>query len=380
MKEHRIKKLCIGIGMIMLIALAVGVTTAYLCAQVYKSILQEQIGVVYEVAPEAADELLRYLLTESTALEMKEKGAEALEFFGYTQESFYYISKQNPLMKLGRCFVCLLVILLAGGILLLLRMYRLVQKQLLESEKELWKLHKRKSNEEYEQEQNRRLQSFIENIAHQIKTPLSRISTSLDIMCREDLDAEERQLRAEECFGHLEGVSTLMKRLLDIGRLEAGKILFQKERIVMPELLQDVARSCDGSGERIKLELAPMEEESSIFYGDYDWLREAFLNLIVNCLEHDRSRKAIEISCKREPEFFRLTIRDHGEGFNEVEMPMLFDRFYQSESAKKGHVGIGLNLAKLIIEGHFGAISAQNHQDGGAVFEIMLPVYQLKKK
>lgn len=380
MKKHRIKKLCIGIGMIMLIALAVGVVTAYLCAQVYKSILQEQIGVVYEVAPEAADELLCYLLTESTALEMKEKGAEALEFFGYTQESFYYISKQNPLMKLGCCFVCLLVILLAGGILLLLRMYRLVQKQRLESEKELWKLHKRKSNEEYEQEQNRRLQSFIENIAHQIKTPLSRISTSLDIMCREDLDAEERQLRAEECFGHLEGVSTLMKRLLDIGRLEAGKILFQKERIVMPELLQDVARSCDGSGERIKLELAPMGEESSIFYGDYDWLREAFLNLIVNCLEHDRSRKAIEISCKREPEFFRLKIRDHGEGFNEVEIPMLFDRFYQPESAKKGHVGIGLNLAKLIIEGHFGAILAQNHQDGGAVFEIMLPVYQLKKK
>ena len=378
MKKQRIDKLCACIVMILGVALFCSIAVTFLCIQHFEEMVQAQLGIVYETSPKAADVLIQYMLDGQNRKEMLEQGKDALKSLGYTEDSLYYLSGQSSLVRYWKGFVLLLAMFFVGSVTLLLGMRYVMQKERQNLQKQLRDLEKCKVIEEYEQEQNKRLQSFIENVAHQIKTPLSRISTSLDIMCEEESEAADREKRIAECFEHLESINVLMKRLLDIGRLEAGKILFQKDRIVLAALLQDVVKSCGDGAERIKLEYGVAEEEKDIFYGDYDWLKEAFLNILVNCLEHDRSRERILVRCKREPEYFVVTIMDHGEGLREAEIPNLFDRFYLPENAKASHVGIGLNLTKLIIEGHFGTIAARNHEDGGAVFEILLPVYPLK--
>ena len=73
-----------------------------------------------------------------------------------------------------------------------------------------------------------------------------------------------------------------------------------------------------------------------------------------------------------------MTIKDHGPGLGDKDIPNLFDRFYLPEHVKTTHTGIGLNLAKLIFEGHFGTVYAYNHAEGGAVFHVILPLYSLK--
>ena len=114
------------------------------------------------------------------------------------------------------------------------------------------------------------------------------------------------------------------------------------------------------------------------YYGDYELLREGFMNLVINGLEHDTSGMPLEIMCSQDADRLRVTVRDHGSGLCEKDIPYLFDRFYTPEKTKANHTGIGLNLAKLIFEGHFGSIYVSNHAEGGAVFHVILPRYSLK--
>ncbi|MDO5403557.1 MAG: HAMP domain-containing sensor histidine kinase, partial [Eubacteriales bacterium] len=111
--------------------------------------------------------------------------------------------------------------------------------------------------------------------------------------------------------------------------------------------------------------------------GDYDWLLDAFSNVISNSAEHaDKVYIGVETSREK----CVITIKDNGGGFEKENIDKIFDRFESGNGAKTFHMGIGLNLAKLVIEAHYGKISAYNdYEAGGAVFKIVLPQYQLKK-
>lgn len=158
-------------------------------------------------------------------------------------------------------------------------------------------------------------QKFVEDIAHQIKTLLACISLSLD-MLQEDLKQEAQKEKVQETFGYLRQIEILMKRLLDIGRLESGKQILQKEAISMEELLHSCVQSLDRNGERIVLEVTKEAETEQDFYGDYDWLREAFSNLLKNALEHDASLSKVEVSLCQKEELISLSASETmGKGF-----------------------------------------------------------------
>lgn len=226
---------------------------------------------------------------------------------------------------------------------------------------------------DYLQEQNQRIQNFVENIAHQIKTPVSRVVTSLD-MLEMDMEDAEKQRHIEECYQHMESINILMKKLMNIGRLEAGKVLFHREALFLDELLEDAVHGIRRDLERVAI-CCPKD---MIYYGDYEWLKEAFLNIIKNALEADLLHP-VEVSCEKTQDCVKIAIRDYGKGMHETDIPNIFDRFYQPQETKANHNGIGLNLAKLIIEGHQGMVYAYNHANGGAVFRVNLPIYESLK-
>ena len=232
-------------------------------------------------------------------------------------------------------------------------------------------------------ETNQRLKDFIENTAHQLKTPLSRIITSLELLeeTLSDLVEEkgiERALsRVSECTSHVEDTEKLVERLLAIGRLEAGEAVFLSEPFSLSLLSEELLAAYD-PGNRPALLLIP-ETGDFLYHGSPAWIREALSNLINNAVTYGASQKVPVLTLQELPEAFRITLRDYGPGFSEADLPRLFDRFYRTQEMKKGHVGLGLNLAKLIIEGHKGRIMAENHAEGGALFTILLPKYELMK-
>ena len=219
---------------------------------------------------------------------------------------------------------------------------------------------------------NARLKDFTENIAHQIKTPLSRIMTSLELL-REETQAR----RVQECIEHTDSIRELVNRLLAIGRLEAGEVIFTSEIFSLSILAEEILEETPGET-RPQLILIP-EDGEFLFSGSPEWIREALANLVDNAGKYGVSEKPPELTIEELPEEYRIRLRDYGPGFSEEELPQLFDRFYRTSRMEKGHVGLGLNLAKLIIEGHKGRISAGNHPEGGALFTILLPKLALMK-
>ena len=334
---------------------------------------QNIIGVLYQQNPEEASTYL-YAMFEDISEENVESARLALEENGFTETGLYYLGIQAGLWKsslIGLGALLVLCVVMFAFLWKREKTYRNEREQL---KRRIQQLEELQMQEEYEIRQNERIQCFIENIAHQMKTPLSRVYSSLDIV-EDTLEDEHIQAYVEECYGHLDSMNLLMKRLMDIGRLEAGKVLFQKEMLSVPELLMDVCQSCTDESSRVQI----ICEEELEYYGDGKWLKEAFVNILCNALEADKEGGCVEMTAARSGDFLKITIRDHGPGISEKDIPNIFDRFYLPENAKENHTGIGLNLAKLIIEGHQGSIYVYNHLEVGAVFQVILPVYESLK-
>lgn len=314
-----------------------------------------------------------HLMFEPVMQEHIDTGIWILKNKGYTEMGIYYIGDTVGLYQYQ--YIGAVICVLVG---ILLTMLYKVKKTMCQEidilKQEIYFLKQAQLKEEYIEEQNKRIQSFIENIAHQIKTPLSRVFTSLDIV-ESRLEEEVVQKHVEECYQHLESINGLMKRLMNIGRLEAGKVIFQKEKLHVKALLTEVKNRFGTQGKRIEISC----EETLEYYGDEKWLQEAFSNILCNALEADTSENLIEVYCLKNDDHIKISIRDHGAGLSEKDIPNIFDRFYLPENVKENHVGIGLNLAKLVIEGHKGLVYVYNHAEGGAVFQVLLPVYDTLK-
>ncbi len=335
---------------------------------------QNAIGVLYLEEKEISKDYL-YALFENISDENLRAAEVALEEYGFTSQGMQYLGTK---MRLANCCIPVFVVAAVMFVIILYALYQRKQmwhlkKQALEAK--ISELEQTRMQDDYVKEQNRRIQNFIENMAHQIKTPISRVFSSLYII-EDALEEPEKKGRIHECYIHLDCINVLLKRLMDIGRLEAGKVIFKKEKINMDELMEDVARSCCDDVERIEITFEA--EKRMTYYGDYELLKEAFMNIVTNGLEHDKSGEPIQIVCSCDLEQLRVAVRDHGPGLSEKDIPNIFDRFYTPEKMKATHTGIGLNLAKLIFEGHFGAVYVSNHAEGGAVFHVMLPLYSLK--
>ena len=338
------------------------------------SFQKNMIGKLYQEENISAKQYI-YAIFEDVEQENITVAEEVLFEYGFTEKGAFYMERAMGLMEkhiLLCCMELMFLALLLYGVYQSKKEWRKEQELLLAQIEEL---EGARLQEDYQERQNKRIQNFIENVAHQIKTPISRVTSSL-YMIEENVGNTDAKNRIDECYSHLENVNSLMKRLMDIGRLEAGKILFKKEKVYLKELFYDVAKSSGASWEKINIILGSSEE--MVYYGDYEWLKEAFLNIVKNGLEHDTSDKPLEIICLKNEDGFKISIRDHGEGLSERDIPNLFDRFYMPEKKKENHTGIGLNLSKLIFEGHFGTVYVYNHVEGGAVFNVLLPMYTLK--
>lgn len=204
----------------------------------------------------------------------------------------------------------------------------------------------------------------LSNIAHQIKTPITAISLSIQMMKQEPesnhLEQVEKQLLR---LTHLE------EALLVLSRLDAGTLLLQKDEVDVFTLLVLAADNLQelfvSSGTFIDIsELGEM-----LVIVDLDWTMEAMMNLMKNCMEHNAGG-TIHCSYAQNPLYTEILIWDDGEGFAKEDIPHLFERFYRGQNAGEGGIGIGLSLSKEIVERQNGTIRATNKPGGGAFFEI----------
>ena len=217
----------------------------------------------------------------------------------------------------------------------------------------------------------------LSNIAHQIKTPITAISLSLQTLSEMPMKKEYEKDRMEQIKKQLNRLIHLEESLLVLSRLDAGTLMFQKEDVDVFTLLVLAADNLQelfaDSGTFIDI---PESGEMAVT-ADLNWTMEAVINVMKNCMEHNAGG-IVHCSYGQNPLYTEILIWDEGEGFAKEDIPHLFKRFYRGKNADAGGnirgsgIGIGLALSKEIIEHQNGTIRAKNLPNGGACFEIRL--------
>ena len=216
------------------------------------------------------------------------------------------------------------------------------------------------------------LQTSLEDISHQLKTPLTSISIMLDnIRENPQMDEHTRQEFIHEISRQVEWVNWLVISLLKLSKLESGTVTFKTERINVKELINNVIKNLaiplDIKQQKINIS---KNTEDIYFIGDYNWQLEALTNIVKNCIEHTSENKNIYIDYKENNFYTKITIKDEGSGIDKDDLKHIFERFYKGRNSSNNSVGIGLALAKSIVEKDNGYIICTSKVGVGTTFEI----------
>lgn len=214
-----------------------------------------------------------------------------------------------------------------------------------------------------------RLTEAIQDIFHQIRTPLTSMNLIVSMLGEEDLSYERRLQLTHELKRQLERVQWLVETLLKLSKIDAGTAQFRSDSVSVAVLIDKAADSL-----RIPMELREQtltaEVSDERFTGDLSWTAEALSNLLKNCMEHTPIGGAISVTAAETALFTELVIEDNGPGIAKEDTPHLFDRFYKGKSASDESVGIGLALARSIVATQNGTLTAANVPTGGARFTM----------
>lgn len=205
----------------------------------------------------------------------------------------------------------------------------------------------------------------LANIAHQLKTPITAISLSTQMMYENPSSAHLEQIQKQ-----LARLTHLEEALLLLSRIDSGTLSFCIKKVDVFTLLMLAADNLQELSVTMDVSIYVSESEEAEIRADLDWTMEAVMNILKNCMEHTPPGGRVYCSYEQNPLYTQIKIWDTGTGFSKEDIPHLFERFYRGKNAKSGGIGIGLPLAKALIESQNGTITAGNLAGGGACFEI----------
>lgn len=220
------------------------------------------------------------------------------------------------------------------------------------------------------------LVELLSDISHQLKTPLSSMIIYNDIMINKELSKEQREKFLMDNQNQLQRMKWLIQSILKLAKLDAKAIGLDKEQQSLNDTIQEAIDALGSKAAESKVDINYIENGEIVFEHDRLWLEEALINIIKNGIEHTGEGGSISIQAVENPIYRRIIIEDTGEGIREEDLPNIFKRFYKVKTSRKSDsVGIGLALAKSIIESHNGVIDVQSKLGQGTKFTLTFLKY-----
>ena len=215
------------------------------------------------------------------------------------------------------------------------------------------------------------LQDIISDVSHQIKTPLSALKMYHEIIESHKDDAAAVSSFTEKSQREIKRMEDVIYTLLKLARLDAGIIQMEKTPENLSVLMQDVMERFETWAEREHKTITLSGKEDVVLSCDALWVSEAIGNIVKNALEHTENGGHIEVKWSQSPLMTQIEISDDGKGIHPEDLYNIFKRFYRSRFSSDVHgIGLGLPLAKSIVEAHGGTISVTSSLSAGTTFTL----------
>lgn len=228
-----------------------------------------------------------------------------------------------------------------------------------------------KEESENSKKDKENLKISVQDISHQLKTPLTSISIMLDnIKENSNMDEKIKQKFIFEISKQIEWINWLVISMLKLSKLDANVVEFNSEKININQLISDIIKNLEIPIEIKNQNIIISGNKEDSFTGDYKWQQEAITNIIKNSIEHSKDNGNIFINYEENNLYTKISIKDEGEGISKEDLRHIFERFYKGKNSSENSVGIGLALAKSIIEKDNGMITCKSEIGNGTEFVI----------
>ena len=215
------------------------------------------------------------------------------------------------------------------------------------------------------------LKNTISDISHQLKTPLAALNIYNGLLQDEDIEVSSVKEFADLSEQELDRIETLVQSLLKITRLDAGAIVLEKNAENVADMMRDIELHFAYRARQEKKEIILSGSDHLSLFCDRDWLNEAIDNIVKNAFDHTESGATIRVAWKELPSGVQIVITDNGCGIHPEDIHHIFKRFYRSRFSKdKQGIGLGLPLAKAIVEAHNGTIEVDSELGIGTTFTM----------
>ena len=214
------------------------------------------------------------------------------------------------------------------------------------------------------------LKKALEDISHQIKTPLTSILIMLENLIDDPkMDPTIRNDFIKDIKREVININFFVQAILKLSKFDSNTIHFIRNTFDLNDILKDAVKNvsmlCDLKNIKINIK----SSEKVNIYCDYKWQVEAITNILKNCVEHSFENNIIDILVNKNNVYSFLQIRDYGYGISKKDLPHIFERFYKGENSSCESIGIGLSLTKSIVENDNGTISVESNENG-TIFKI----------
>ena len=216
-----------------------------------------------------------------------------------------------------------------------------------------------------------KLKDSLSDISHQLKTPLTSINIMLDnILDNPDMDSNTKEKFIQNIKREITNISSLVGEILKLSKFDASVIKFEEQQVFINDLVKSAISNVEMMAELKNINIEVNNQDNIKLVCDAKWQIEAITNILKNCIEHSKDDSTITIDIDSNKIYKQITIKDNGEGIDEKDLPHIFERFYKGKNSSKDSVGIGLALAKTIIEKDNGSIKVDSKKGKQTIFTI----------
>ncbi len=210
---------------------------------------------------------------------------------------------------------------------------------------------------------------YMENISHQLKTPLAVIRAICENL---SLRMPETAEKMASCLAQADKMASLIRDFLQLGRFDCKKQRLHFGHILASDLIETVTNDLDAIAKSKRLSFTVEGDPDIVWFCDASWMEEILGNILKNCIEHSENG-TIRITCRQDANRNQLTITDCGVGLKDGLEKKIFERYSSMTRDNKEGSGLGLSIAQQAMKLHFGIITAGNRPEGGVEFRLSFP-------